>query len=62
MARNLTVEVKTTDLPAFKNAVALLADAYEALASASSEGWDSFSPETRDEVSGVMQRIGELAP
>ena len=61
MARNLSVEIKATDMAVFKQAVSLLSDAYEALSSARSEGWDVFSGPTREEVSGVMDRISEFA-
>lgn len=59
--RRLSVEVKATEMDIFKQAVALLSDAYEALCSARSEGWDVFSGPTREEVSGVMDRISEFA-
>lgn len=58
--RSVSVEVKTTDLPVFKQALALLGDAYEALASARSEGWEAFSGPTREEVCGVMDQITEF--
>ena len=44
-----------------KQAVALLNDAYEALAAARSEGWEILSPETREEVCSMMNRIEEFA-
>ena len=59
--QGLTVEVKATEMDIFKQAVALLSDAYEALCSARSEGWDVFSGPTREEVSGVIDRISEFA-
>lgn len=55
------VEIKATEMDIFKQAVSLLHDAYEALCSARSEGWDVFSGPTREEVSGVMDRISEFA-
>ncbi len=58
--RRLSVEVKATEMDVFKQAVALLADAYEALASARSEGWDMLSGPTREEVCGVMDAIQEF--
>jgi hypothetical protein len=57
----MTVTVRATEMDAFKQAVALLQDAYEALAAARSEGWDMFSAETRDEVCRMMERIEEFA-
>ncbi len=59
-SRRLSVEVKATEMDVFKQAVALLADAYEALCSARSEGWDIFSEPTKGEVAGVMDAIQEF--
>ncbi len=60
MSRRLAVEIKATEMDVFKQAVALLADAYEALCSARSEGWDIFSGPTKEEVVGVMDAIQEF--
>lgn len=54
------VHVRVTDMEEFKQALALLSDAYEALASARSEGWDMLSGPTREEVCGVMDAIQEF--
>lgn len=55
-----SIEIKATEMDVFKQALALLSDAYEALASARSEGWDMLSGPTREEVCGVMDAIQEF--
>ena len=59
--RRATVDVRVTEMDVFKQAVALLRDAYEALAAARSEGWEILSAETREEVCSMMDRIEEFA-
>lgn len=55
-----SIEIKATEMDVFKRALALLADAYEALASARSESWDILSGPTREEISAVMDAIQEF--
>ncbi len=58
--RRLSIEIKATEMDVFKQAVELLSDAYEALCSARSEGWDIFSGPTKEEIVGVMDSIQEF--
>lgn len=56
----MTIKVRVMDGDTVRKVVALLGDAREAICSAMSEGWDVFSVETRDELSGVLECIDQI--